>query len=156
MKTVCLVTAMCQGFRASALFYLIIIKSLFIPTFWATPWNLAPVSLFGVWKWKSLSRVRLFATPWTIHVHGILQATILEWVAIPFSRGSSQRRDWTQVSHIAGGFFTSWATRETWICCSLLDSKWQKRVSSLVLAFGVTGQQVQGTSGLRGSTGLHA
>ena len=37
---------------------------------------------------------------------------ILEWVAFPFSRGSSQPRDGTQVSHIAGGFFTSWATRE--------------------------------------------
>ena len=43
-------------------------------------------------------------------VHGILQARILEWVA--FSRGSSKPRDWTQVSHIAGEFFTSWATRE--------------------------------------------
>ena len=45
-------------------------------------------------------------------VHGILQATILEWVAFPFSRGSSQPRDQTQVSHTAGRFFTSWATRE--------------------------------------------
>ena len=45
-------------------------------------------------------------------VHGILQARILEWVAFPLSRGSSQPRDWTQVSYIAGGFFTSWATRE--------------------------------------------
>ena len=45
-------------------------------------------------------------------VHGILQARILEWVAFPFSRGSSQPRDWIQVSRIAGGFFTSWATRE--------------------------------------------
>ena len=45
-------------------------------------------------------------------VHGILQARILEWVAFPFSRGSSQPRDRTQVSHIAGGFFTSWATRK--------------------------------------------
>ena len=34
----------------------------------------------------------------------------MEWVAFPFSEGSSQPRDWTQVSHIAGGFFTSWAT----------------------------------------------
>ena len=42
-------------------------------------------------------------------VHGILQARILEWIAVPFSRGSSQPRDSTQVSHIAGGFFTSWA-----------------------------------------------
>ena len=45
-------------------------------------------------------------------VRAILQARILEWVAFPFSRGSSRPRDWTQVSHIAGGFFTSWATRE--------------------------------------------
>ena len=44
--------------------------------------------------------------------HGILQARTLEWAALPFSRGSSQPRDWTQVSHIAGRFFTSWATRE--------------------------------------------
>ena len=40
-------------------------------------------------------------------VHGILQARILEWVAFPFSRGSSQPRDVTQVSLIAGRFFTS-------------------------------------------------
>ena len=45
-------------------------------------------------------------------VHGILQVRILEWVAFPFSRGSFQPRDWTQVSHIAGRFFTSWTTRE--------------------------------------------
>ena len=43
-------------------------------------------------------------------VHGILQARILEWVAFPFSRGSSQPRDRTQVPCIAGRFFTSWAT----------------------------------------------
>ena len=40
-------------------------------------------------------------------VHGILQARILEWVAFPFSRGSSQPGDRTQVSCIAGRFFTS-------------------------------------------------
>ena len=45
-------------------------------------------------------------------VHRILQARILEWVAILFSRGSSQPKDRTQVSHIAGRFFTIWATRE--------------------------------------------
>ena len=44
--------------------------------------------------------------------HGISQARILEWVAIPFSRGSSQPRDQTWVSCLAGGFFTIWATRE--------------------------------------------
>ena len=63
-------------------------------------------------KWKSLSHVQLFVTPLDYPVHGILQARILEWVAVPFSRGSSQPRDRTQVSHIAGGFFISWATRE--------------------------------------------
>ena len=42
---------------------------------------------------------------------GVLQARILEWVAIPFSRGSSQPRGWTQVSHTAGRFVTVWATR---------------------------------------------
>ena len=45
-------------------------------------------------------------------IHGIHQARILEWVAISFSRGSSQPRDWTQVSHIAGRCFNLWATRE--------------------------------------------
>ena len=45
-------------------------------------------------------------------VHGILQARILEWVVIPFSRGSSQSRDRTVVSCIASRFFTTWATRE--------------------------------------------
>ena len=40
-------------------------------------------------------------------VHGILQIRILEWVAFPFSGGSSQLRDQTKVSHVAGGFFTS-------------------------------------------------
>ena len=62
-------------------------------------------------KWKSLSRVT-FWDPMDYTVYGILQARILEWVAFPFSRGSSQTRDRSQVSHIAGGFFTSWATRE--------------------------------------------
>ena len=45
-------------------------------------------------------------------VHVILQTVILEWVAFPFSRGSSQPGDWTQVSHILGKFFTGWATRK--------------------------------------------
>ena len=47
-------------------------------------------------------------------VHEIFQARILEWVAISFSRGSSQPRDRTQVSCTAGRFFTDWATR-TWV-----------------------------------------
>ena len=42
-------------------------------------------------------------------VHGILQARIMEWAAIPFSRETSQPRDWTLVSRITGRFFTVWA-----------------------------------------------
>ena len=45
-------------------------------------------------------------------VHGILQAGILEWVAIPFLRGSSRPKNQIQVSHIVGSFFTTWATRK--------------------------------------------
>ena len=65
-------------------------------------------------KWKSFTRVCLFVTPGTIACQapqsmGILQARILEWVAIPFSRGSSVPRDQTQVSCNVSGFFTIWA-----------------------------------------------
>ena len=69
-----------------------------------------------VWKWKLLSCVQLFATLWTIQFMEFSQARMLEWVDFPFSRGSSQSRDRTQVSHIAGTFFTSWATREAQFC----------------------------------------
>ena len=50
-------------------------------------------------------------------VHGILQARILEWVASPFSRGSSQPRDRTWVSYIVGRFFIIWASSEWWGPC---------------------------------------
>ena len=50
--------------------------------------------------------------PMDYTVHGILQARILEQIAFPFPRGSSQPRDQIQVSHTAGKFITSWATRE--------------------------------------------
>ena len=64
-----------------------------------------------------------FVTPWTdpmdcspdSSVHGISQSRILEWVAILFSRRSSWPKDWTQVSFIAGRFFTIWAPREVLI-----------------------------------------
>ena len=48
--------------------------------------------------------------------HGILQARILEWTVIPFSRGSSWPRDWTRVSWITGRFFTVWATGKSSLC----------------------------------------
>ena len=51
-------------------------------------------------------------------VHGILKASILEWVANPFSRGSSRPRDWTQAACIAGKFFTVEQSGKSW-------RKWQ-------------------------------
>ena len=67
---------------------------------------------FVLKNWMKVAQSCLtLCDPMDYTVHGILQARILEWVAIPFSRGSSRPRDWTQVSRIAGGFFTSWATR---------------------------------------------
>ena len=51
-----------------------------------------------------------FCNPMDSFLHGILQARILEWVAIPFSRGPSRFRDQTQVPHSAGRYFTLWAT----------------------------------------------
>ena len=74
-----------------------------------------------------LSYVGLFATPWTVAHQAplsirILQARILEWVAMPSSRGSSQPRDQSQVSHIVGGFFTNWATREVYAILFLLEA----------------------------------
>ena len=64
---------------------------------------------------------------------GILQARILEWVAIPSSRGSSQTRDWTQVSCVAGRFFTIWATRfDIFLFCTYL---WCERWEILSLFF---------------------
>ena len=80
----------------------------------------------------SLSCVQLFATLWTVACQaslsvGIFQARILEWVAMPSSRGSSRPRDRTQVSCIAGGFFTSWATREA------LMMKWWNIILEVVV-----------------------
>ena len=54
---------------------------------------------------KLLALCPTLCDPMDYTVHGILQARMLEWIAVPFSRGSSQPRDRTQVSHIAGGFF---------------------------------------------------
>ena len=56
-------------------------------------------------------------------VHGILQARVLEQVAIPFSRGSYWPRDQTWVSCIAGRFFTVWATREAWYSIKTMTKK---------------------------------
>ena len=97
-------------------------------------WKCADLCLpgaFGIWKKKKNNNTvwirsdeTLVAQLCPIHcdpvdcsllvssVHGLLQARILEWEAISFSRGSSQPRDRTRVSCITGRFFTVWATRE--------------------------------------------
>ena len=69
------------------------------------------------WEWKSFIRVWL-CDPMDYTVRGILQVRTLECIDFPFSRGSSQSRNRTQVSCIAGGFFTSWSTREALIMSS--------------------------------------
>ena len=82
---------------------------------WLGDKKAGPILPFSRNKWKSCLTL---CNPMDYTVHGILQARILEWVAVPISRGSSQRRDQTQVSHIAGRFFTSWATRKAQEYCS--------------------------------------
>ena len=70
-------------------------------------------------------------------VHGMLQARILEWIASPYSRGSSQPRDCTQVSRIAGGFFTNWAIREALSTPSnapLKDLRWKSLAISWMVS----------------------
>ena len=72
-----------------------------------------PFNLLFLWsEVKVTQSCPTLCDPMDYIVLGILQTRILEWVAIPFSRGSSQSRDRTGVSLIAGRFFTSWATRE--------------------------------------------
>ena len=87
--------------------------------FWALPWACEM-------KWSEVKVIQSCPTLCDridSTVHGILQARILEWVAFPFSRGSSQPRDWAQVSGIAGEFFTSWAMREALSMWSECDCK---------------------------------
>ena len=70
----------------------------------------------GSEKSESVSRVQLFVTPWTEAHQALLSMEFFRQEyrvgGIPFFRGSSQPRDWTWVSCIAGRFFTCWATRE--------------------------------------------
>ena len=63
-------------------------------------------------KWKLFSCVWLSAAPWTRQSMEFSRPKYWKWVTFPFPRESSQPRDWTQVSHIVGRLFTSWATRE--------------------------------------------
>ena len=88
--------------------------------------------------------VLLSATPWTrppgSSVHGIFQPRILEWIAIPFSRGSSWLRDQTHVSCISRWIFYLWATREAQIYNTLwfLGSGNKEQIHWVVLAQGLS------------------
>ena len=101
--------------------------------------------LFSVWlcfyEVKVAQSYPTLCNPMDYTLHRILQARILEWVAFPFSRGSSQPRDGTQVSCFAWRYFTNWATRDIkfvfieaskwvkwyltvfWICISKLNGE---------------------------------
>ena len=93
-----------------------------------------------IWTWSTKwSRKKVKVTqscltpcnPMDYAVLGILQARIQEWVTLLFSRGSSQPRDWMQVSCIAGGFFTNWGTRKV--------PKWSRAKANRALQRGHTG-----------------
>ena len=79
-------------------------------------WNQSYWSVLVAWLCPTLCDPIGYGSPGS-SVHGILQARILEWAAIPFSRGSSQSRDQTQISFIAGRFLTIWDTREAQVVC---------------------------------------
>ena len=84
------------------------------PTCFSIDPHNSPLEVVSVCAFVCAQSIHLWSTLWNpmdcsppdSSVHGILQARILEWVAMPFSRGSSQSRDQTWVSHTAGRFFT--------------------------------------------------
>ena len=79
----------------------------------SNPAMVFPVVMYGCESWTIKKAVKVAQScPTLCNPLGILQARILEWVAFPFFRGSSQPKDQTQVSRTAGRCFTSWATRE--------------------------------------------
>ena len=83
----------------------------------STSWNMSKsykncASYWPEYRVKVTQSCLTLCHPMDCTVPGILQARIPEWVAFPFSRGSSLHRNWTGVSCTAGGFFTKWAIRE--------------------------------------------
>ena len=99
-------------------------------------WNRAIIFLYMCCA--VFSHIQLFPTPWSVARQaplsvGILQAMILEWVAIPISRGSSQPRDQTQVSCTAGGFFTNWLPGS--LFSYILRGKWDNLKESSLRLF---------------------
>ena len=75
-----------------------------------SPWHFLSEAFPEKWKWKSLSHVWVFATPWTIQTMEFSRSDTE--VGRPSLLQGIEPRDWTQAFWIAGGSFTSWATRE--------------------------------------------
>ena len=113
------------GSEMSLLFYLWLLLSPFssISCLLLLTSSFSSPSLFWLFPPHSEVKVKVaqscptLCDPTDYRVLGILQARILEWVAFPCSRGSSQPRDQIQVSCLVGGFFISWATREAPLHC---------------------------------------
>ena len=92
------------------------VKYFLVHQSWRTVHVLQVINILGIFSKETVSVLSLLVvsnsfdtmdcSPSGSSVHGIFQARILEWVAIPFSWGSSQLRDQTWISHIAGRFFT--------------------------------------------------
>ena len=89
---------------------------------------------FVTLKVKVIQSCLTLCDPMDSTVHGILQARILEWVTIPCHKGSSQPGDQSQLSRIAGRFFTSWATREAYLP-TILKYSWYTCLQLLDMTF---------------------
>ena len=108
-----------------------------------SPWN-HPVQNTGVGSLSLLQGIfpTLGSNPGLPHYRQILyqlshkgNLRILDWVAYPFSSGSSQPRSQIRVSCIAGRFFTNWVIRESWIAYHNIDIKWVQYKINNVLVF---------------------
>ena len=105
-------------------------------------------SIYYLYLCIRVSHVRLFASPWTVAHQAplskeILQARILEWVAMLSSRGSSQPWDLTKVSCIAGKSFTTWVTREEFMCsnCGAGEDSWKSLDSKEIKPVNLKGSK---------------
>ena len=94
---------------------------------WLSNFFTFTASSITMWKWKGKSIVSESLWPHELHSpwNSPGQGIPMEWVTFPFSRGSSQPRDQIQVSHIAGGFFTSWATTEAHQLLNKISKYWR-------------------------------